>query len=106
MTYTLTRDEAITILEQIGRMNVLAISGGRWTIADNGSLRLPVGSGYSVEVEYVPGSDTYNVRRVYTRGAKRWIKGSVGNVYCDQVGEMAYQAHAFRSYDFPKRGDD
>jgi hypothetical protein len=23
-------------------------------------------------------------------------------VYCDQVGEIAYQAHAFRSYEFPR----
>jgi hypothetical protein len=24
-------------------------------------------------------------------------------VYCDQVGEIAYQAHAFRSYEFPRQ---
>jgi hypothetical protein len=37
---------------------------------------------------------------VFSRGVKRWIKGEVSNVYCDQVGEIAYQAHAFRSYEF------
>jgi hypothetical protein len=33
---------------------------------------------------------------------KRWVKGELTYVYADEVGEMAYQAHAFRSYDFPK----
>lgn len=98
--------EAVTLLNQIGRMNVLAISGGRWSIAENGSLRLPVSNGYAVEVEYVHGSDTYNVRRVFTRGKKKWVKGSIGEVYCDQVGELAYQASCFRSYDFPKGRND
>lgn len=93
--------QARELLAQIGRMNVLAISGGRWSIADNGSVRLPVANGYSVEVELDP-SDTYIVRRVFTRGAKRWVKGSIDNIYCDNVGEIAYEASCFRSYDFPK----
>ena len=97
--------QARELLAQIGRMNVLAISGGRWSIADNGSVRLPVGNGYSVEVELHP-SDTYIVRRVFSRGAKRWVKGSVSDVYCDNVGEIAYEASCFRSYDFPKGPND
>jgi hypothetical protein len=94
-------EQASTLLQQIGGMNILAISGGRKSLID-GILVLPVGSGYKVEIEYCEGSDTYTVRRVFTRGVKRWVKGELTYVYADEVGEMAYQAHAFRSYDFPK----
>jgi len=95
----MTPDQAKTLLAQIGRMNVLAISGGRTRLVD-GVVVLPVGSGYTVEVAYVDGRDTYTVRRVFTRGIKRWTKGEVTDVYADEVGEIAYQAHAFRSYEF------
>jgi hypothetical protein len=91
--------QAKELLNQIGTMNVLAISGGRKTLRD-GVLILPVANGYTVEVEYNEGRDTYTVRRVFTRGIKRWIKGEISDVYCDQVGDIAYQAHAFQSYEF------
>lgn len=65
--------------------------------------RLPVGSGYSVTVD-LAANDTYTVRRVFKRGAKVWVKGEQTEVYCDEVGEIAYQASSFRSYDFPKTG--
>jgi hypothetical protein len=91
--------QANELLNQIGPMNIMAISGGR-KVLNGGVLVLPVANGYSVEIEYNEGSDTYTVRRVFTRGIKRWIKGEVTEVYCDQVGEIAYQAHAFRSYEF------
>ena len=93
-------NQAHELIAQIGRMNLAAISGGRVRLVGE-TLVLPVGSGYTVEITLDP-SDTYTVRRVFTRGIKRWIKGEVSNVYCDQVGEMAYQAHAFRSYEFPE----
>jgi hypothetical protein len=93
--------QANTLLKQIGGMNILAISGGRKVLVD-GTLVLPVGCGYTVEVDYCEGSDTYTVRRVFARGGKRWVKGELTYVYADEVGEAAYQAHAFRSYDFPK----
>lgn len=34
-------------------------------------------------------SDTYTVRRVFTRGVKRWIKGKAAFVYCDQVADIS-----------------
>lgn len=86
---------------QIGRMNVFAISGGRVVRVDESTVRLPVGAGYSVEI-FLDASDTYTVRRVFTRAGQRWVKGEQENVYCDEVGEVAYQASSFRSYDFPK----
>ena len=86
------------MIEQIGRMNILAISGGRIERRDTG-ITLPVGAGYSVTVD-LDWDDTYCVRRVFKRGAKVWIKGEQRNVYFDEVGEVAYRASSFRSYEF------
>lgn len=83
-----------TTLAQIGRMNVLAISGGRVaTFGD--TLVLPVGAGYSVEVDLDEGSDTYTVRRMLRRGGKAFPKGEQTDVYCDEIGEVAYRASCF-----------
>jgi hypothetical protein len=87
--------QATTLLNQIGRTMVLVMSGGRTHLNAVGSLVLKVSHGYSVEIDYNEGSDTYTVRRVFTRGIKRWIKGEISNVYCDQVGEIAYRASCF-----------
>lgn len=92
------------LLGQIGVGNILAISGGRVLRRETG-VTLPVGSGYSVTVD-LNWDDTYVVRRVFKRGAKEWIKGEQTQVYCDEVGEIAYQASSFRSYDFPKGESD
>ena len=88
-----------TTLNQIGRMNVLAISGGRVKRLDD-TLVLPVGAGYSVEVDLDVASDTYTVRRMFRRGGKAFPKGEQVHVYCDELGEVAYRASSFRSYDF------
>lgn len=82
-----------TTLSQIGRMNLLAISGGR-AIMEGDTLVLPVGSGYRVEIDLDP-SDTYTVRRVFTRGGQRWVKGEQTYVYCGDVGEVAYRASCY-----------
>ena len=87
------------MLGQLGRGNLLAISGGRVVIVNDDLVSLPVSNGYSVEVELDVAHDTYTVRRVFRRGTKVWIKGERTNVYCDELGETAYVAHAFRSYD-------
>lgn len=88
-------------LAQIGIANFLAISGGRARVSADMpyTLVLPVSNGYSVEI-YLDPTDTYTVRRVFTRGGKRWIKGEIEDVYCDQVGNIAYEASCFRSNDF------
>src|SRR6266576_1309194 len=85
------------LVRQVGTGNILAISGGRVLVRESG-LTLPVSNGYSVEVD-LAADDTYVVRRVFTRAGKRWVKGERTNVYCDQVGELAYRASCFRSYD-------
>lgn len=97
-------------VRQIGRINILAISGGRIVALDENTIALPVSSGYSVEVEYLPGPDLYEVRRVFTRRAPRprndpfapagpkvrTVKGRQTGLYADQIGEAAYQASCYK----------
>ena len=82
---------------QIGRMNMMAISGSRIWLT-HGAVVLPVDCGYSVVIYLMP-DDTYRVRRLFKRGTKVWIKGERTNVYCDEISEVAYFASCFRSYD-------
>lgn len=89
-----------TMERQIGRMNILAISGGRVKRIAETTLSFPVGSGYSVEVEYVEGRDLYSVRRVFARGGKQWIKGEVTHVYAEDLGETAYLASCYVNVEF------
>lgn len=92
-----------TTLRQIGRMNVCAISGGRWvldtTVAPYDDLLLPVSSGYRVRVS-LAADDTYTVTREMRRGSKLFVKGVCEGVYCDEVGEACYQASSYKSNDF------
>lgn len=87
-----------TTLAQIGRVTVFAISGGR-VRSEGETLVLPVGSGYSVEIDLDEGSDTYTVRRMFRRGGKAFPKGEQTYVYCDEVGEVAYRASCYH-HDF------
>lgn len=82
-----------TTLHQIGRGNLLAISGGRYKQMD-GCVLLPVAAGYYVSIELEP-NDTYTVRRMFKRGAKVWKKGEVTDVYCDELGETCYRASCY-----------
>lgn len=91
-------DRARVLLAQIGTPNVLAISGGRVKL-DRGAVLLPVGSGYTVMVQ-LSWNDTYTVRRIYRRGAKTWVKGTVSGVYFDEIGELAYVASCYVNRDF------
>ena len=90
-------EQRVEIARQIGKMNVLAISGGRITSLPDG-IELPVGQGYRVRVRLDP-SDTYTVERVMVRGVKEFEKGSRSDVYFDEVGELAYRASCYRSYE-------
>lgn len=82
------------MLGQIGKMNVLAVSGGRveYRLGETVTVVLPVAYGYRVEVEYRPVPDTYEVRRVLVRGLKRWVKGEASNVYATELGDTVYRA--------------
>jgi hypothetical protein len=85
----------VQTLIHIGARNFLAISGGRWETVDADTISLPVHYGYSVEIKLNRGQDLYEVRRIFRRGAKRWVKGEQLSVYCDEVGEVAYRASCY-----------
>ena len=90
-----------TMAQQIGRMSIFSISGGRVYPLKYG-IELPVSSGMSVTVE-LDGNDTYVVRRLFTRKQagvpKVWLHGERRNVYCDELSEVAYFAGMYKSYD-------
>ena len=86
--------ERITLPQQIGGGNILAVSGGRVTYRRTG-ITLPCGNGYSVEVD-LAGNDTYTVARVFSRAGQRFVKGERSGVYCDQISETVYRAGMFR----------
>ncbi len=93
------RNVARTIRDQIGMRNVLAISGGRTMIIPSndkhmGGLWLPVAHGHNVEV-LLEFNDTCTVRGVFMRAGKRNVTYAVDDVYCDMVGEIAYQASCY-----------
>lgn len=93
------------LLSQIGRMTVLSISGGRVAPVTNEDgtalvgIDLPVSNGYRVRVTLDEASDTYTVERLFVRSGKLSSKGIRTGVYADMVGETAYRASCFRSYD-------
>lgn len=95
METTFINCNAETLVDQIGMMNIFAISGGRIIKRETG-ITLPVSNGYSVTVD-LHANDTYTVRRIFTRAGKVSIKGQVEGIYCDEIGEIAYQASCFRN---------
>ena len=90
-------------LAQVGRMNLMAISGFRWsldtTVAPYDDILLPVSSGYRVRIA-LDANDTYTVTREMRRGSKLFVKGVQTDVYCEELGEACYQASSYKSNDF------
>lgn len=105
------------LLNQIGKMNVMAISGGH-VVIDGASynknlnttqeIELPVSSGYLVRIT-LAWDDTYTVERVLRRRPKgksykeTKVLGRVSGVYCDQVGEIAYRASCYKNLEFGEK---
>ena len=94
------------LIDQIGRMNIFAISGGRVGVTKNNQgetveIELPVGYGYRVSIT-LGWDDTYTVSRQFVRKGVVTDKGTIEGVYCDQVGEIAYKASCFRNVEFGK----
>lgn len=90
--------DAGLVMQQIGRGNFLAISGGRMFYHDSGVI-LPVGNGYKVTVDLQP-NDEYTVRRIRIRGFRAYLHGEVTGVYAEQLGEVAYRASCFENGPF------
>jgi len=90
--------DARTLVAQIGRMNLLAISGGR--VLDTGDgVDLQVGRGYWVRVR-LAANDTYIVQRVFVRSGVIRVKGERTDIYAEELGETAYQASCFVNVKF------
>jgi hypothetical protein len=90
-----------TILEQLGAMNLFAISGGRVVLLNAVTVSLPVSAGYAVEIEYLVASDLYEVRRVRTLRRCRTVFGAATGLYWDQMPQAAYVASCHVDLAFP-----
>ena len=86
-------------LAQIGKMNLMAISGFRWEMDSNGDMLLPISSGYRVRIS-LDANDTYTVTREMKRGDKIFVKGTQSDVYAEDLGETCYQASSYKSNDW------
>jgi hypothetical protein len=91
----------VELINQIGYMNIFAISGGRVGVTKNNQnetveIELPVSNGYRVSIK-LGWDDTWTVSRQFVRKGVVTDKGTIEGVYCEQVGEVAYQASCFRS---------
>ena len=84
------------IVRQLGRNNLLAISGGRVIQRETG-ITLPISNGYSLTID-LAWNDTYTVRRIFTRSGKATIKAQLEGVYCEDLGDVAYYGSCFRSH--------
>ena len=93
--WTIGDSQRRNMLQQIGQMNVLAISGGRVPPLPDG-VELPVGRGYRVRVRLTPVND-YTVERVFVRGGKEWSYGKREHILPRQVGNMAYYASCYNN---------
>lgn len=88
---------ADTIVAQVGRINLMSISGLRVNVLNETTVDLPVGNGYSVEIELDRGWDWYTVRRIFSRSGVRKVKGEMTGIYADALSEVAYRASCFRN---------
>jgi hypothetical protein len=95
------------LIDQIGRMNIYAISGGRVGITKNDQgetveMELKVGKGYRVSIT-LGWDDTWTVSRQFVRKGIVSDKGTLTGVFADQVGEIAYKASCFVNVQFGEK---
>ena len=95
------------MIDQIGRMNIFAISGGRVGVTKNNQgetveVELKVGKGYRVSIT-LGWDDTWTVSRQFVRKGIVSDKGTLTGVFADQVGEIAYKASCFVNVQFGEK---
>jgi hypothetical protein len=95
------------LIDQIGSMNIYAISGGRVGITKNDQgetveVELKVGKGYRVSIS-LGWDDTWTVSRQFVRKGVVSDKGTLTGVFADQVGEIAYKASCFVNVQFGEK---
>jgi len=84
------------LCQQIGIVNVLAISGGR-KIKNGSSVIFPVSNGYFVTVT-LNVWDLYDVKLFKANKNKAVVKSEWSNVGAENISETAYQASCFNNY--------
>ena len=95
------------LIDQIGRMNIFAISGGRVGVTKNNQgetveVELKVGKGYRVSIS-LGWDDTWTVSRQFVRKGVVSDKVTLTGVFADQVGEIAYKASCFVNVQFGEK---
>jgi hypothetical protein len=95
------------LINQIGHMNIFAISGGRVGVTKNNQgetveVELKVGKGYRVSIS-LGWDDTWTVSRQFVRKGVVSDKGTLTGVFADQVGEIAYKASCFVNVQFGEK---
>ena len=95
------------LIDQICRMNIFAISGGRVGVTKNNQgetveIELKVSNGYRVVIS-LGWNDEWIVSRQFVRKGVVYNKGTVEGVYCENVGEVAYKASCFRNVQFGEK---
>ena len=95
------------LIDQIGHMNIFAISGGRVGVTKNNQgetveVELKVGKGYRVSIS-LGWDDTWTVSRQFVRKGIVSDKGTLTGVFADQVGEIAYKASCFVNVQFGEK---
>lgn len=96
--------DAQQTIAQIGKMNILGISGGRVNALKNShgetvGINLPVSRGYGVNVLLHP-DDTYTVQRTFTRSGVTKIKGQEEGVHAEEIGDTTYRAGMYVNVPF------
>lgn len=86
------------LINQIGMMTILGVSGGRIILRETG-ITLPVSHGYKVEID-LAWNDTYIVKRTLTRGAKYTIKGQQTDVHFPELSEIVWNASCYKNIEF------
>lgn len=90
----------ITMMDQIGDQNLLAVSGGRYIIRTWDTLRLPVTNGYHVDIRYNRGDDLYEVTRAYVQDGLTYEKGTRTGIYADQLAQTVWDASCYVNVPF------
>ena len=90
-----TGQQRQTILDQLGRMNRMAIDGLRPAVPTWRGVELVCGNGYRVRIDLEP-NDTYTVSRLFLRSGRYTVKGVQTDVYWPELPEVAYRAGMFR----------
>jgi hypothetical protein len=82
------------LIPQIGKWDLMAISGGRRAQLNKYEVTFPSGQGYHVRVK-LGFMDTWEVERVFEREGKTFLKETWSDVYAWDISRAVYEASCF-----------